>query len=204
MNIEIFQRGVIPSFKIKMEKLVTNFEKEFNIKLVDDFKTRYLHSYGLSVLQKKMEVQQEKWNMKNSPLELLKKQEVSYKDMIRTRLTYGYNADGEGRVIADILIAAIYKIAAREANRTRSSKIRSQIPFSNSQNVRLMYFIELAECNDTQRVVNHFSDASSSITKWYKKKVNSMFKDVAISKIYCEYFFSIKHDLRKSFYVRHI
>jgi hypothetical protein len=157
-------------------KIIETFEKEHH-KLIDSFK-RNLHIYALQVFANRIQHKQNEWDKNNKPVELLKKREAEFKRIIHTRLRYGYELDGEGEIMGDKLKEAIIKLALKAGNNARFDKILSQPKFSNAQNVRLMYFSQLA--NDTFEVNEHIKDPKGSIEQWYIDLVNSKFAQIGL------------------------
>ena len=175
---ETFQNGMVRQTKRQVDDYISAFEKEFNHKLLEKFAWD-IHVYALRFLKKHAITMQGKWDEKNKPLNLLMQKETEYKSIIATRLQFGYELDGEGKIIGDLLLKAIVANAVYAGNKARIDKILKRVDLSNAQNIRLMYFSELLDRKDGEKIAEHFKRPKMQIEKWYNQKINSYYKDVS-------------------------
>jgi hypothetical protein len=172
MNAECFEINMVDLMNSKVEEELNKFQT-MHFKLEKE-KKAMLHAWTQQLLLEQVETLQLEWDRQNKPLMILKQNEERYKQMISTRLEYGFTFQSEGLIIAEALTTAIVHKTITSVSDLQTQSFKGLIWTTNSEKVRLEYFIELAEevsSGNKARALQHFANPQTEIERWYDERI---------------------------------
>ncbi|CAG8704921.1 3876_t:CDS:1, partial [Funneliformis mosseae] len=165
--------GIVNDLKKVIYMTIVNFQKTRS-KFESDFKWN-VHLYALLKFKPKMKKFQDDWEKENSSLGILDQKKEEYLKIIDTQLQYGHSLVSEGHTVGDYLLRVIHKKAMKAGNSERVRAVNDIAWMTNSETVRLKYFVELAEQvqkGDKEAAISHFLSPELSIKNWFVRTVN--------------------------------
>ncbi|CAG8523643.1 18787_t:CDS:2, partial [Racocetra persica] len=199
-NSHHFYSGIVRELKKEINTILEKFSTLWNKRLIPEFKWN-VYLYALLMFTIKMKSYQEKWDKENNPLFILDQKKEVYRNLINTRLQYGFTLVSEGHIIGDYLLEVIHKKAIKAGNLERIKTVKDVTWMTSSETVRLKYFEMLAEQvqnGNKEEAIIHFLHPRRWIESWFKCEVNNIRSnaDIEYNKTYNSEFDHVIQQIR--------
>jgi hypothetical protein len=143
-----------------------------------DNKKLDLHVWVQQLFCQCVEKLQLEWDKNHQPSLILEQNKAQYMNVIENRLKYGFTSAAEARILANTVKEAIRQKSLKDVQTQRVEDVKSLVWTTNSETVRMKYFIELAKNvanGGKTEAIKHFANPRKSIERWYRSKVDSYF-----------------------------
>ncbi len=110
--------------------------------------TEAMHIYAGVALYKKCEAQQLKWEGENSMTGILMAKKSDLRELIKTRIQYGFSFAGDGRAIAKPVFSVVRNNSEKATIASHEEAVSQVLYLQTSQTVRVAFFMFLLETID--------------------------------------------------------